>query len=529
MGVRCKKQLLFLIFAMHLCLVPALSYDDEETLNQFDFPDTDPATNSEIQKRFSKFVRIGRGLSSFMRIGRNFLSEPSAFYQLKDVPDDKYTDSNEGAFYDFEPTDFETGDKSLSPYVRFDNEDGNEDENTGAVVKRGGAFIRMGKFPTSAFLGGRSGKVTQLSPAKYYRRTGRIGHSSFIRIGKRDTTDAVRRMNANENEDDNNGLERYHKYRDENGTKRWLTFGRDIDDDKNVLEDLPDVSHTENDMEGNAAPANKRFSSFVRIGRNFKQGELESSDTNNGPAKRYSSFVRIGRDADKRRFSSFVRIGKSLFAPQPQYSSDIDKRLSSFVRIGKSYNPYQNDMDKRFSSFVRIGRNYEPEDSDIDKRYSSFVRIGKSSDDDLVDDVSKRFSKFVRIGKNVDNEDLQKRLSAFVRVGKGLNDDNDEGLMDKRYSSFVRIGKSIPDQYKRYSSFVRIGKSMDDQPDKRLSAFMRVGKDNIGTVLSDGEVSLDPDAPTYITEEQGHILDKRSSSNNNNENLETEDSISTSS
>lgn len=242
---------------------------------------------------------------------------------------------------------------------------------------------------------------------------------------------------------------------------------------------------------------------------------LITGGSRNSPNKRYSSFVRIGRDAEKRRYSSFVRIGKSPLHPYHPYDNDIDKRLSSFVRIGKGFNPYKDNVDKRYSSFVRIGKNFDPQDTDFNKRYSSFVRIGKSSGGDMNNDLNKRYSSFVRIGKdnNYGNEDLQKRLSSFIRVGKGDQEDGNDNGYNKRYSSFVRIGKNIPDPYKRYSSFVRIGKNIGDQAEKRLSSFIRVGKNNLGDNISDGDIVADSEIPAYLSGEQEHVLEKRESKN----------------
>lgn len=302
MDEKCKRQFLFLIFAINCCHVPAFSYDDGVDMN--DYPDIDPQAASDLQKRLSKFVRIGRGLSSFIRIGRNYLNGPSALYQLEDLPDDELTESNDGAFYDFDPTNYESQENPAGPFVRlgrnYDDDAAENDMEPGGVEKRGGAFIRMGKFPTSAFLHSRTGRVSQISPTKYYRRTGRIGHSSFIRIGKRDTTDAMRRLDTENDNQADSGLERHHKYRNEQETnetgyneenRRWLKIGRDVDDpkydgdssdfidktDANV-DDTKDI--LEHNLENGQRSVDKRYSSFVRIGK--RDDDTVTSDENNG-------------------------------------------------------------------------------------------------------------------------------------------------------------------------------------------------------------------------------------------------------
>jgi len=77
-----------------------------------------------------------------------------------------------------------------------------------------------------------------------------------------------------------------------------------------------------------------------------------------------SHFVRIGKtgitDANK-RYSSFVRVGR----PAPSY-----KRYSSFVRIGRA----DQDLDAPHREV------YNPSSAFNKRRYSSFVRIGRSVD-----------------------------------------------------------------------------------------------------------------------------------------------------
>lgn len=81
-----------------------------------------------------------------------------------------------------------------------------------------------------------------------------------------------------------------------------------------------------------------------------------------------SSFVRIGRsDADK-RYSSFVRIGRPAAAPGY-------KRYSSFVRIGRAAGSLAGHQPGTLDR-----RAYELSPAIKKRRYSSFVRIGRNAD-----------------------------------------------------------------------------------------------------------------------------------------------------
>ncbi|KAJ8299181.1 hypothetical protein KUTeg_023241 [Tegillarca granosa] len=267
-------------------------------------------------------------------------------------------------------------------------------------------------------------------------------------------------------------------------------YSEDTDSDSTHL----DIANT--DTSNNKLIRNTRgLSSFVRIGKDGKDN-VDSASAN----KRMSSFMRIGKSLDDKRMSSFMRIGKSLDS-----ESEPDKRMSSFMRIGKSF---ENDIEpeKRLSSFMRIGKSLEEPDkrmssfmrigksldSEPDKRMSSFMRIGKS-----VDELEKRPSAFMRIGKSgdsLDEYDEQKRMSSFMRIGKSFPRDG----VDKRLSSFMRIGKNIPVvledlsiPQKKMSSFMRIGKSLDDGQEKRMSSFMRIGKNGDEQNTIDGFIPED--------------------------------------
>lgn len=512
MGQQWKRQLLStLLVTSHFCHILSQSYNDEaESFEAFDIPDSDTYPE-DIQKRLSKFVRIGRGLSSFIRIGRQSPYDDPYFYQSANLPeatDDITGDSRNSAFLELDSNNFDNPEKRMSSFVRIGkNYNARNDWRNFNTVKRGGAFIRMGKFPSTAFLRNRPGRVDGLAPEPYYRRTGRIGHSSFIRIGKRDTTDALKQrleQNAKHVSYEKNTSSKDRKANDsENiGTenRRYLKIGRDLFEHAGSdNEENKEIKTDEEHMQQVKSQENvdKRLSHFVRIGRGDTSSD-EYSEKNAPEQKRLSNFVRIGKSDNiaSKRISSFVRIGK-----RQNEEAEIAKRrrMSSFVRIGKSSIPLDEntarsigivedtlassgpaDRDKRLSSFVRIGKNSKQSD-DASKRFSSFVRIGKSGDD-LVTDLNKRISSFVRIGR-ANPYDVNKRLSSFIRVGK-----NNPYIKDhKRFSSFVRIGKNYPTladrPEKRVSSFVRIGKSIGDLEgdyDKRLSSFVRVGKDDFG-------------------------------------------------
>ncbi|XP_045175679.2 uncharacterized protein LOC123536528 [Mercenaria mercenaria] len=530
-----------LLVTSNICQIVGQNYDESTDFDEFELPGAEGYTDN-LQKRLSKFVRIGRGLSSFIRIGRQVPFEELDFYQSADIPhaiDNENGDTDNSAFFELEPENINKPSKRLSSFVRIGrNYNGGNVLPENDVNKRAAAFIRMGKFPTSAFLRNRPGRVDGYNSQPYYRRTGRIGHSSFIRIGKRDTSDALRRMSENENQYENGDLiqqlknaqsddeiesilktdnsrylkigrdvedESIEKGINETDNKRYLKIGRDVEDESSEKDtEISSLAAAQDDK--TVESLDKRLSNFVRIG---KGGPSPIEYPYNWPdtqqQKRLSNFVRIGRNSDNldKRISSFVRIGRGR-----NLADDIAKRrVSSFVRIGKKSKTIDPNTEqrtrplvgtlkstdfnngnkaKRISSFVRIGKNPEQLDNEMNKRYSSFVRIGKSGNS-LENDLAKRYSSFVRIGRNYpqSENEYNKRLSSFIRVGK--NNPGTDNEYNKRYSSFVRIGKDSPsiidNAAKRYSSFVRIGKNSDDfdpSYDKRLSSFIRVGKEMNG-------------------------------------------------
>ena len=230
--------------------------------NDLAYPDIDDIDDTGFEKRrLSRFMRIGRGLSSFIRIGKNGVYAP-----VDGLSDDVDEYGNEERGQD--PINAVVGkgypNKRLSSFVRIGRGMGNPRESE----KRAGAFIRVGKFPSSGYYRSRySGNV---SP--YYRRTGRIGHSSFIRIGKRDTSNT---LNDQKTSDD--------------------LYNRYMELERQYGGDDADMTSKE-----------KKMNSFVRIGR------------------RPSSFVRIGR-----RPSSFVRIGR------PSSTDETGQDDESFTYDGK--------------------------------------------------------------------------------------------------------------------------------------------------------------------------------------------------
>ncbi|XP_052801149.1 FMRFamide-related neuropeptides-like [Mya arenaria] len=432
MGEQWLLQMILVMLTADLCTLVSAedSHNMDFTQLAYGIPD----------KRLSKFVRIGRGLSSFIRIGRNKPSEN--IYQGLDDGDDDFGDSDDvtdySAFSDVIPDDYRQQDKRMSSFVRIGkNFESDEPDIYEEPEKRAGAFIRMGKFPSSAFLHRNGGRINSISRQPYYRRTGRIGHSSFIRIGKRDTTEALRKAefeNQNEisNVGDDQGKPSYYDgqqiVNDGNEQRRYIRLGKDLDGDEHgnrydyiPMGDLPD----------------KRMSSFVRIGR--EPGQMyENTDLNPfGMSKRPNSFVRIGkaleqlRNTIKKRMSSFVRIGRNpldLMLDQDgsnNIGADSTKRSSAFVRIGKQGDALE--ADKRMSSFVRIGKDTRSLDyNNEQKRYG-------------YEPPFKRMSSFVRIGKNVDGFQQVKRPSAFVRIGKTVLDDNTPVVDENKNDVFVAV------------------------------------------------------------------------------------------
>lgn len=239
-----------LSFLISVSVTAGTNTDIVDVDNDFAYPpDTDDFDDTELQKRrLNNFVRIGRGLSSFIRIGKSGLYVP--YDELEDE-DDGFDDTDtNSAFAKGHP------DKRLSSFVRI----GRGIAGPENYEKRAGAFIRVGKFPSSGYFR----YSENISP--YYRRTGRIGHSSFIRIGKRDTSNTLNDQKTRE--------DLYNKY---------LELENKLGDENSDLK-------TED----------KKLSSFVRIGRLSKFVRIG----------RPSSFVRIGRP------SSFVRIGRPSFADE---------------------------------------------------------------------------------------------------------------------------------------------------------------------------------------------------------------------
>lgn len=501
MGHDWKLQLLALLCSHYIYLTRGFRInDDSPDVTDVEYlpENQDLIRDDDLQKRFSKFVRIGRGLSSFVRIGRDNPSHEIDFYQPGVLPGEYVNDPEISDFTGFQPNGFETPFKRYSSFVRIGRDYGNEDDAQDVMQKRGGAFIRMGKFPTSAFIRNPEDFQGYTQPS-YYRRTGRIGHSSFIRIGKRDTTNAlklseqtdsdVKNRHTVQSDAENSTIDKadlqelikylYEQREDDFSNKESTDSSEDLrkDTDKKRLSNFVRIGKSPETSLNNAFETTdeKRLSNFVRIGKR-----------NENIDKRLSNFVRIGKRSEQpldenKRFSSFVRIGKSLFPSTP------DKRFSSFVRIGKSSEHFDPLMDKRFSSFVRIGKSADPFDEE-QKRYSSFVRIGKSSDSE----PEKRMSSFVRIGRDYLRlkDEIKKRLSSFIRVGKPYQNENNP---DKRFSSFVRIGKSseghdiVSNIRPRFLDSEEDGledknnidfKDQSDDLNKRaLSRFVRFGRD----------------------------------------------------
>ncbi|KAK3608493.1 hypothetical protein CHS0354_010342 [Potamilus streckersoni] len=369
-------------------------------------PEQLDSINSDPQKRLaSSFVRIGRGLSSFVRIGKSspsvsdgeystedFSSEKrplstfvsigknSPYYTPDDMTDEPLDDelsSQELNELQKRPSSFvrigrgsnRLGANKYSSFVRIGRDLDDMDKRYSSFVRigrdmektedrtpqrRGSAFVRVGKFPSMDFLQSRESLLRTLMEQPYFRRTGRIGHSSFIRIGKRDTSHAIKLQLEKDD------LERLN---------RFLRIGKEVEDALygNVEAD-PNVETEKNirDIVSNGKTS-KRYSSFVRIGKSPQDDDgyvrnMDDKEISLDTSKRYSSFVRIGKKSEdmtepEKRYSSFVRIGK-----KSENTTEPEKRYSSFVRIGKkdtaSYIP--TDTTKRYSSFVRIGKDVTP-------------------------------------------------------------------------------------------------------------------------------------------------------------------------
>lgn len=333
----------------------------------FVLTDSNGADSDSFDKRMSKFMRVGKGLSSFIRIGKNF---PQSYLLSDEYKHSLGPITEMGALYPGEKRDPEQEEfePSLDSFMPVDEGVGNEGLHTD---KRGSAFIRIGKIPTTSFA--RAGHQRYLASLKKrpFMRIGRLGHSSFIRIGKRDTNDALAKIQR-ENED------YYMLDGDDKRASRFMRIGK----------------------ADNGENGNKRASRFMRIGKNY-DSELD---------KKASRFMRIGKNYDpefNKKASRFMRIGKS-----DENEKLKDKKASRFMRIGKS-----QDEVKRTSRFMRIGK------SSDDKRTSRFMRIGKAGDlnklesidnnlgEETLDDRTnrdigdvKRASRFMRIGKSDENE-----------------------------------------------------------------------------------------------------------------------------
>lgn len=314
-----KRQLFMFIVSSNVCL--AFTYnDDNGDITRIEFPEASTYYTNDINKRLSKFVRIGRGLSSFIRIGRPNPYEDVDVYQTDEIPDpidDELVDKS--AFFDVDPDniDAEKPNKRMSSFIRigkaYDDVDNLETNN---YEKRGGAFIRMGKFPSTVYLRNRAGRVKALARQPYYRRTGRIGHSAFIRIGKRDTTDALRRINEQEDEDDTSKLTEHYKYNeglvgteatedDDNEYKQNMKIARDIENDADGID---------NDI------LTQQARRYLKSGRDVPN-EPTHDYTNNNVDKRLSSIIRIGRGTSPDYvlyptvgdMQHFIRLGKCCF------------------------------------------------------------------------------------------------------------------------------------------------------------------------------------------------------------------------
>lgn len=329
-----------------LVLVFFTSARSEEISDTFLLTDSNEGDSDSLEKRMSKFMRVGKGLSSFIRIGKNI----SPSYLLSDeqkhilgplsemelFPGDKMDPENDGL------------DSSLDSFMPLDEGVDNDGLHTD---KRGSAFIRIGKIPTTSFA--RAGHQRYIASLKKrpFMRIGRLGHSSFIRIGKRDTSDALAKMQR-----ENEGY--FLLDGDDKRASRFMRIGKGYTDENK----------------------NKRASRFMRIGKNY-DSELD---------KKASRFMRIGKsdgndELKDKKASRFMRIGKS--------QNEV-KRPSRFMRIGKSPN------EKRASRFMRIGKG-----ADYDKLIDTSLEHETSGDrTDQVNGEGKRASRFMRIGKSDENK-----------------------------------------------------------------------------------------------------------------------------
>lgn len=242
------------IFAFYLLCNLLVGSCAERSFEDITYPNDDSYDDENIDKRISRFVRIGKALSSFIRIGKNSPFQGTYGPSLEERNGEGLGFENDGnsALYNDDPFSYGQSPKRASSFVRIGKSLNDDDADIGEV-KRGGAFVRMGKFPSAAYLRNR-GRFHQIVPQPYYRRQGRIGHS-FIRIGKRDTTDALRAAIAN----------RPFTSEETRGEK----VDSDADDD--LWRYLPTLKQLERDDSSDGLEpdlsGDKRKSSFVRIGR----------------------------------------------------------------------------------------------------------------------------------------------------------------------------------------------------------------------------------------------------------------------
>jgi hypothetical protein len=311
MGHVWRNQLVTLVFTFYFCQCTALQFNDGNTdIAELDYlPEEPELIEDELQKRFSKFVRIGRGLSSFIRIGRNYPTDGFDLYRTDGNIENELggyaINPDNSAVLGYTPNDNLTPIKRYSSFVRIGRNYENGDDNQGMEFKkRGGAFIRMGKFPSSAFIRGR-GELNEYTEEPYYHRTGRIGHSSFIRIGKRDTSDALKRI---QHYQDNSNLNDLPNSESENDTNDADDKSNSNDNTDAFNQDIKHDTHNEED-EGKdylrivrqPEKEEKRMSNFVRIGKGVGLDDSDNAESNDWNHVEYSS--------DEKRLRELLGLG----------------------------------------------------------------------------------------------------------------------------------------------------------------------------------------------------------------------------
>ncbi|XP_041365799.1 myomodulin neuropeptides-like isoform X1 [Gigantopelta aegis] len=164
-----------------------------------------------VDKRLSKFVRIGKALSHFVRIGKSTDDDNEGLDSdlIEDDADEKRATNhflrigkspNHFLRIGKSPNRFMRIGKGVSRFLRIGKSDeddkrsaskflriGKSDSDFDDLQKRRNAFIRIGKIPSSAFVRiGREPLYAEMmkKPSSNFLRIGR-GQSSFIRIGKR--------------------------------------------------------------------------------------------------------------------------------------------------------------------------------------------------------------------------------------------------------------------------------------------------------------------------------------------------------